>query len=86
MRKLTAWLADKKANPDIISHVAYVGYGGPRFFLALAPVEADPHRAFVLVNTPTAAEVGPVIERVNGFLDANLPVIPNCPPRRCSRR
>ncbi|MCZ6448250.1 MAG: efflux RND transporter permease subunit [Alphaproteobacteria bacterium] len=73
LRKFTAWLADKNANPEITSHVAYVGYGGPRFFLALAPVDKDPHRAFVLVNTPTDDEVGPVIKRVNEFLDTNLP-------------
>ena len=73
LRKLTAWLADKKANPEITSHVAYVGYGGPRFFLALSPVDPDPQRGFVLVNTKSFDDVGPVIDRVNAFLDANLP-------------
>jgi len=53
--------------------VAYVGYGGPRFFLALAPVDPDPYRAFVLVNTRSVDDVGPVINRVNAFLDENLP-------------
>ncbi len=73
LRKLTAWLADQDANPEITSHVAYVGYGGPRFFLALSPVDSDPHRGFVLVNTRSVDDVGPVIDRVNGFLDAKLP-------------
>lgn len=73
LRKLTAWLADADVNPEITSHVAYVGYGGPRFFLALSPVDPDPHRAFALVNTETVDDVGPLIDRVNGFLDENLP-------------
>ena len=73
LRKLTSWLADRDTNPEVTSQVGYVGYGGPRFFLALSPVDPDPHRAFVLVNTRTVHDVGPVIDRVNAFLDANLP-------------
>lgn len=73
MRTLTRWLSDKDANPEVTSNTAYVGYGGPRFFLALAPVDPDPHRAFVMVNTKSVDDVGPVIDRVNAFLDNNLP-------------
>ena len=73
LRKLTAWLANTEINPEITSHVAYVGYGGPRFFLALSPVDPDPHRAFALINTRTTDDVGPMIDRVNAFLDAELP-------------
>ena len=73
LRKLTAWLAEENVNPEITRHVAYVGYGGPRFFLALSPVDPDPHRGFALVDTKSVDDVGPVIDRVNAFLDANLP-------------
>ncbi len=73
LRKLTGWLADKEIHPEITSHVAYVGFGGPRFFLALSPVDPDPHRAFALVNTRSVGDVGPLIDRINGFLDNNLP-------------
>ncbi len=73
MRTLTRWLSDKDANPEVTSNTAYVGYGGPRFFLALAPVDPDPHRAFVMVNTKSVDDVGPVIDRINAFLDDNLP-------------
>ncbi len=73
LRKLTAWLADKAENPEITSHVAYVGYGGPRFFLALSPVDPDPHRGFALVNTRSVDDVGPLIDRINAFLDAKIP-------------
>lgn len=73
MRKLTAWLADKTVNPEITSHVAYVGYGGPRFFLALSPVDPDPHRGFVLVTTKTFDDVNPVMDRANAFMADALP-------------
>lgn len=73
IRKMTAWLADPEANPEVTSHVAYVGYGGPRFFIALAPVDPAPHRAFFLVNVLSVDDVGSVINRVNGFLDSNIP-------------
>lgn len=73
VRRLTAWLADVQANPEITSNVAYIGHGGPRFFLALSPVDPDPHRGFVLVNTRSVDDVGPVMDRVNDFLDENLP-------------
>ena len=73
VRQLTAWLSDKSLNPEILSNIAYIGYGGPRFFLALSPVDPDPHRAFVTINTQGFDDVDPMIARVNAFLDANLP-------------
>jgi len=73
LRKLTSWLSDKSANPEITSNIAYVGFGGPRFFLALSPVDPDPHHAFVLVNTSSAADVSTLIGRINSFADQNMP-------------
>jgi len=73
LRKLTAWLSDADANPEITSNVAYVGYGGPRFFLAISPVDPDPHRGFVLINTASVDAVPVVRDRVNAFIDGNLP-------------
>lgn len=73
LRRLTSWLVDEEVNPEITSHVAYVGYGGPRFFLALSPVDPDPHRGFVVVNTRSVDDVGAVMARVNAFMDQTLP-------------
>jgi len=73
LRTLTAWLSDRDRNPEVTGNVGYVGFGGPRFFLALSPVDPDPQRAFVLVNTVSVDDVGPVMQRINAFLDANLP-------------
>jgi multidrug efflux pump subunit AcrB len=73
LRKLTGWLANTETNPEITSHVAYVGYGGPRFFLSLSPVDPDSHRAFALINTRSVHDVGPVIDRVNAYMGDTLP-------------
>ena len=72
LRKLTAWLSNPELNPEVTANVAYVGFGGPRFFLALSPVDPDPQRAFVLVNTATVDQVGPLMTRINNFLDTNI--------------
>ncbi len=36
-RRLTFWLSDPEENPHVENNVAYMGYGGPRFFLTLPP-------------------------------------------------
>ena len=66
-RRLTDWLEDKKENPEITSTITYVGSGGPRFFLSLAPTDPDPHRAFVLANTETSKQVPGMVKKVNAF-------------------
>jgi len=50
-QRLSTWLTDAEQNPDVASHVAYVGDGGPRFYLGLNPIDPDPNRAFLVVNT-----------------------------------
>ena len=73
VRRLTRWLADREVNPEISSHVAYIGSGGPRFFLALSPIDPDPHRAFVVITTETTEDVGPLVARINHYIDAQMP-------------
>ena len=71
--EVTDWLADKDINPEVTSSIAYVGSGGPRFFLSLSPVDADPHVAFAVVNTQTADQVPTVVERLRAHLYRNFP-------------
>lgn len=72
---LSNWLKDKKANPEVTSTVAYVGSGGPRFFLSLAPIDPDPHLGFILVETQSNDQVPEVIERTRAYIDANFPEV-----------
>ena len=72
-RKLTSWLSDKEHNPEITGNIAYVGFGGPRFFLALSPPNPGNNVAFVVVNTQTTDQVKPLLDRVNRFIFEELP-------------
>jgi len=73
VRELSDWLADKNENPEITSTIAYVGTGGPRFFLVLSPLDPDPHVAFLVVNTSNSDQVPAVMERLRQHLLANFP-------------
>ncbi len=72
-RKLAAWLADKEQNPEVTGTIAYVGNGGPRFFLVLSPVDPDPHVAFLVVNTETPDQAPELVERVRQYANDQIP-------------
>ncbi|MCL6416727.1 efflux RND transporter permease subunit [Aestuariirhabdus sp. Z084] len=71
--KLSTYLTDKDANPEVTDILSYVGSGGPRFFLALSPNDAQPNKAFFVVNTQTSDQIDRVMERVEVFLKRDLP-------------
>jgi multidrug efflux pump subunit AcrB len=73
VQRLTAWLSDEKINPEVTSTIAYVGTGGPRFFLVLSPVQPDPHVAFLVVNTERDDQVPPLIQRLREHLIDDFP-------------
>jgi multidrug efflux pump subunit AcrB len=73
VKKLSAWLGDKKENPEITGSIGYVGNGGPRFFLSLAPVDPDSFVGFSIVNTKTAKEVPELVKRTEKYLNENFP-------------
>jgi multidrug efflux pump subunit AcrB len=73
VRRLTTWLSDKEKNPEITSTIAYVGSGGPRFFLVLSPLDPDPHVAFVVVNTATSDTVPELVQRVRQYFADHVP-------------
>jgi multidrug efflux pump subunit AcrB len=73
VKRLTSWLGDKEKNPEVTSTIAYVGTGGPRFFLVLSPFDPDPHLAFLVVNTQTAEQVPEVIERTKQHFLSDVP-------------
>jgi multidrug efflux pump subunit AcrB len=73
VQQLTDWLADQEKNPEITSTIAYVGIGGPRFFLVLSPLDPDPHVAFVIVNTESPDPVPELVERVRQYFNDHIP-------------
>jgi multidrug efflux pump subunit AcrB len=70
---LSRWLNDRSINPEITNHVSYVGFGGPRFFLALSPVDPSDNTIFMVVNTKTAEDVPELMARTNDFIRTEMP-------------
>jgi len=71
--RLQTWLDDKTQNPEVVDSVGYVGTGGPRFYLALSPIDGFPDRGYFLVNVREPGDVSPLAERVRAFAAANIP-------------
>ena len=73
VRKVCGWLQDQEANPEITGTIAYVGNGGPRFFLSLSPVDPDPFVGFIIVNTETGKQVPELVERTSRYIRESCP-------------
>jgi len=72
---IDAWLRDAEANPEVSSTTLFVGHGGPRFYLALAPADTDPASAFFVVNTHSFEGAVKAAERARRHLAANHPAV-----------
>ena len=75
VKRIVKWLNDKKANPELTDNVAYIGSGGPRFFLSLSPEDPDDNFAFIIVNTQTPAQVPACVKRTRLELLNNFPSV-----------
>jgi multidrug efflux pump subunit AcrB len=73
IRAISLWLQDKKVNSEITGTVAYVGNGGPRFFLSLSPDDPDANYGFIIVNTETNLQVPELVERTREHLLTHFP-------------
>lgn len=69
------WLRDPEANPETLNTTLYVGDGGPRFYLALNPADADPSSAFILVNTTSFEGAVAAVDRARRHLIENHPAV-----------
>jgi multidrug efflux pump subunit AcrB len=73
VQRLNAWLTNREINPEITDTVAYIGSGGPRFFLVLSPVQPNPHVAFLVVSTEKAEQVPDMMRRLRQHLLDDFP-------------
>ncbi len=71
--EVSKWLGDPTENPEIVSQVLYVGDGGPRFYLTLTPVPADPASAFFLVKTKDYEGAVHAADRAWSYLSEHHP-------------
>jgi multidrug efflux pump subunit AcrB len=70
---ISSWLNNREANPEIKNHIAYVGDGGPRFYLALNPAETAPKNGFILINAKDFEGAMTVAARAKKYLFENHP-------------
>ncbi|WGH77876.1 efflux RND transporter permease subunit [Jannaschia ovalis] len=70
-----AWLRDSDANPEVTDTTLFVGHGGPRFYLALAPADASPSSAFLLVGTRDFDGAVAAADRTRRYLRESAPAI-----------
>ncbi|MDU8943751.1 efflux RND transporter permease subunit [Ovoidimarina sediminis] len=70
-----AWLRDPTVNPEVASTTLFVGHGGPRFYLALAPADASPSSAFFVVNTYDFDGAVTAAARARRHLQENAPAV-----------
>src|SRR6202051_3807424 len=66
-------LGNTAPNPEIASHILYVGDGGPRFYLTLTPVAPDPASAFFLIHTKDNGGGVGAADRAWNYLYADHP-------------
>ena len=66
-------LNDKEIFPNIESHSGYVGFGGPRFVLSLAPEDAADNMGFIIVNIEDVKEQDSSMENLRTTLNNKFP-------------
>jgi multidrug efflux pump subunit AcrB len=67
------WISNREINPEIVNTTAYVGSGGPRFYLSLNPADTNPSAAFILVNTKDYPSTAIAVKRAQQYLLLNHP-------------
>jgi multidrug efflux pump subunit AcrB len=73
VKEFADWLRDSEINPEVENHIAYVGSGGPRFVLGFAPPDPGNHRALVVVNVRSDADMPVLMHRARVELAAHFP-------------
>lgn len=70
---VTDWIGDETTNPEVQDQIAYIGRGGPRFYLSLNPINPSPSRSFILVNAKTPEGAGVFADRAKRYFFENVP-------------
>ncbi|RKF07723.1 efflux RND transporter permease subunit [Oceaniradius stylonematis] len=61
----------------LVDHVAYVGFGGPRFVLSLTPVDPAPNRAVLVINVDSPENMDTAVTELRDHLDNEFAHISN---------
>ena len=74
VKKLENWLVEE--NKQVVKSVsAWIGDGGPRWYISLDPEQANPNYSFlsVLTHTSDPAEIQAFVEKTNRYAESDFP-------------
>ena len=64
IEQMMAIAQNKEKYPEIKDAVGYVGFGGPRFVLSLAPLDPASHVGFMVLNTDSKEAVSQLVPKL----------------------
>lgn len=71
--RITNWLLDQDANPEVDDVIGYVASGGPRFYLGLDPIDGFPNNAYLIVNVKQSKDVFELRDRLRSWALTAVP-------------
>lgn len=74
-QEISKYLNNKEINPEITQDLAFVGYGGVRFYVPLTPFYPASNRAFIVVDLTEKADVDQMMLRVENYLRQHFPEV-----------
>jgi multidrug efflux pump subunit AcrB len=75
MQQVMQSLDDKRRFEHIKKHVAYGGFGGPRFVLSLTPIDTEPNKAFFMLDVGDRANTQPTIDALRVMFAQEYPQV-----------
>ncbi|MFT5510742.1 MAG: multidrug efflux pump subunit AcrB [Hyphomicrobiaceae bacterium] len=72
-RQIETWLQNTKVNPEVSKVATYIAGGGPRFYLALSPVDGTPNTAYMLVDVKQSKDVRTLQARLQKYAADRVP-------------
>ncbi|MFT2092216.1 efflux RND transporter permease subunit [Paraglaciecola sp. 2405UD69-4] len=75
MKDIIHTLNDSERFPYIQSHLAYVGFGGPRFVLSLSPEDPADNKGFMVLNIEPDSNADEIVVSLDEALEAQFPNI-----------
>lgn len=73
IRDLVGWLEDESENPEVQQTLTYVGSGGVRFFVTIAPEPAAANMGFILATVESLEQVEPLMQRIREHARTSFP-------------
>lgn len=73
MRRLSELVNDKARFPYLEDQAAYVGFGGPRFVLSLAPIDPAPNVGFMVINVDKVSNMQRGLRELRQAFRESLP-------------